>query len=60
MILLHLLLHCIQQLYYQTPDAVPITPVHSIIFDVLDGPVIRAATLQTSGAARPSGIDAHG
>ena len=31
-----------------------------VIFDVLDGPVIKAAALRTSGAAGPSGIDAHG
>ena len=42
------------------PDSVPTTPVHSVIFDMLDGSVIRAAALRTSGAAGPSGIDAHG
>ena len=36
------------------------TPVHPVIFDALDGPVIKAAALRTSGAAGPSGIDAHG
>ena len=36
------------------------TPVHPVIFDALDGPVIKAATLRNSGAAGPSGIDAHG
>ena len=42
------------------PDSAPTTPVHSVIFDALDGSVIRAAALRTSGAAGPSGIDAHG
>ena len=38
------------------------SPVHSVIFDALDGSVIRAAALRTSGAAGPgpSGIDVHG
>ena len=34
-------------------------PVHSAIFDMFTGSVIRAAAIQTSGAAGPSGIDAH-
>ena len=38
----------------------PTIPVHSVIFDMLDGSVIRAAALQTSGAAGTSGVDAHG
>jgi len=32
---------------------------HPVIFDPLDGRVIRAAALQTSGAASPSSVDAH-
>ena len=32
---------------------------HPVIFDPLDGHVIRAAALGTSGAAGPSGVDAH-
>ena len=36
------------------------TPIHHVIFDVLDDPVIKAAALRTSGTAGPSGIDAHG
>ena len=33
---------------------------HPIIFDALDGSVIRAAALRTSGSAGPSGVDAYG
>jgi len=32
---------------------------HPVIFDPLDGHVIRAVALRTSGAAGPSGVDAH-
>ena len=39
------------------PESAPTTPVHSV--NALDGSVIGAAALQTSGAAGPSGIDAH-
>ena len=35
------------------PDTASTTTVHSVIFDALDGPVIRAAALRTSGAAGP-------
>jgi len=42
------------------PDDFTTTPVHPVIFDVLDGSVVKAAALRTSGAAGPSGIDAHG
>ena len=33
---------------------------HPVIFETLDGSVIRAATLRTSGSAGPSGLDAYG
>ena len=33
---------------------------YPIIFDALDGPVIRAAALHTSGTAGLSGVDAYG
>ena len=33
---------------------------HPIIFEALDGPVVRAAALRTSGSAGPSGVDAYG
>ena len=33
---------------------------HPTIFDALDGSVIRAAALHTSGSAGPSGVDAYG
>ena len=33
---------------------------HPIIFEALDGSVIRAAALRTSGSAGPSGLDAYG
>jgi hypothetical protein len=36
----------------------PETP-HSIIFEALDASVIRSAALKVSGAAGPSGLDAH-
>lgn len=37
-----------------------VAPMYPVIFEALDGPVIiSAAALQTSGAARPSGIDAY-
>ena len=37
------------------------TPAHHpVIFEALDGSVIRAAALQTSGAVGPSGVDAYG
>ena len=42
------------------PDDDTTTPFHPAIFDVLDGPVIKAAALRSSEAAGPSGIDAHG
>jgi len=42
------------------PDSAPTALVNSTIFDALDGSVIRAAALRTSGAAGPSGIDAYG
>ena len=34
--------------------------VHPIIFESIDANVIRSATMNTSGSAGPSGIDAHG
>ena len=34
--------------------------VHPILFEPLDGTMIRSAALQTSGAAGPSGLDAFG
>ena len=48
-------------LHYEAllPDSVTTNPVHPVIFDALDGPAIKAAALRTSGAAGPSGIDAH-
>ena len=48
-------------LHYEAllPDSVATNPVHPVIFDALDGPTIKAAALRTSGAAGPSGIDAH-
>ena len=33
---------------------------HPVIFDDLDGNVVREAALHTSGAAGPSGVDAYG
>ena len=42
------------------PDDDATTPFHPVIFDVLDGPVIKAVALRISGAAGPFGIDAHG
>ena len=33
---------------------------HPVIFEALDGSVIRAAALRTSGSAGPSGLDAYG
>ena len=41
-------------------DTDPALVYHPVIFDVLDGSVIRAAALRTSGAAGPSGVDAYG
>ena len=44
------------------PDAIvdqTSSPVHPVIFDSLDGSVIRSAAMRTSGAAGPSGVDAH-
>ena len=32
---------------------------HPVIFEALDGSVIRAAALHTSGTAGPSGVDAY-
>lgn len=37
----------------------PIPAHHPVIFEALDGSVIRAAALQASGAAGPSGVDAY-
>ena len=36
-----------------------VAPMHPVIFGALDGPVIRAAALQASGAAGASGMDAY-
>ena len=33
---------------------------HPVIFDALDGTVIRSAALRTQGSAGPSGLDAYG
>ena len=38
----------------------PIPAHHPVIFEALDGSVIRAAALRASGAAGPSGVDAYG
>ncbi len=32
---------------------------HPVIFDSIDGSVIRKAALRVRGAARPSGLDVH-
>jgi len=42
------------------PPSALTTPVHSTIFDTLDGSTIRTAALRTSGAAGLSSIDTHG
>ena len=42
------------------PDDDSTTPIHPVIFDVLDGPLIKAAALRTLGPVGPSSIDAHG
>ena len=39
----------------QTPPS-----VHPVMFESLDGSVIISAAIRTSGAAGPSGMDAHG
>ena len=41
-------------------DTDPALIYHPVIFDALDGSVICAAALRTSGAAGPSGVDAYG
>ena len=41
-------------------DCAPIPALHLVIFEALDGSVIRAAALRASGAAGPSGVDAYG
>ena len=37
----------------------PIPDVHPVLFDHLDGEIIRKATLRIEGSAGPSGIDSH-
>ena len=41
------------------PDHQLPTEVHPVIFDKIDAAAIRTAALTTSGAAGPSGLDAH-
>ena len=41
-------------------DTDPALVYHPVIFDALDGSVIRTAALWTSGAAGPSGVDVYG
>ena len=36
------------------------TPFHPVLFDALNGSLIRSATLQTFGAPEPSGMNARG
>ena len=40
-----------------TPDA-PIVEPHPVLFDKIDGPLIRSTVLRMDGAAGPSGLDA--
>ena len=42
-----------------TPDPTTLEP-HHVIFDQIDGSLIRTVALRTEGAAGPSGIDASG
>ena len=42
------------------PDDDSTTPIHPVIFDVLDGPFIKAAALRISRPVGPSSTDAHG
>ena len=37
----------------------PVTELHPIIFDSIDARLIRSTSLRVSGAAGPSGLDAH-
>jgi len=63
----------LEQFYtFSEPSAAPLYPecmdtnsdsslvYHPIIFEALDGSVMRAAALHTSGSAGPSGLDAYG
>lgn len=41
-------------------DSDPALAYHPVIFEALDGSVIHAAALRTSGAVGPLGVDAYG
>ena len=41
-------------------DMQPVTPPHPVLFDGLDGPLIRSIALRLSGSAGPSGLDSRG
>ena len=41
------------------PPPTPAKEVHPVLYERLDGMMIRLAALQTEGSAGPSGVDAH-